>query len=497
MKRILALLLLAAMFCLFCGCESGEQAESAFSGATDFTEPITVPTTVPETKSVSTPTEEPESESPEAAFDDYTFRYEDQRNLDWERDVVYFARLYLGEHVVDGHPVLTSRNVSIINLDNVVTQQNFYDAALRDIFIQEVHGLLDRIPELTDVQITYGLARIVAILGDAHSCVYPDYVELFPFVVEQMEKDGHLGLYAVRIPGKYEDLIFSELIAINGIPVEAVVQRLMPYISTENEYWAMAKISGVFHDLRIADKDALQAAGIVGPEEDTAVFSFRKENGAVSDVTLEALDLDTGEYWNIHYAEQTPNAIGMLSYSQYGACNYFFEYLSEFNTIYIRLYNISQVAEYRLEDLLQDVQDAMIGLDIQKIVVDVRDNPGGYLDFADDVIEFLEEVNVQKVCILMNGGSFSGATVFPNRAREKLDNVTLIGTPAAQAPRFFAGASSYTLRKHDVYFTISGTYFGDAMEFEGDALMPDVLVYQSLDDYMYGVDTILLAALKQ
>ena len=469
MKKVLACFLVIVLTLVLCACGLEDHPETTIS--TEETEPVE--TTVPEV--------------PEAAFDSYEYRYEEERERAWEEDVVYLAQLYLGEYVVKGHPSITARLISITDMNNVVTQRYFYDPELRDTFIAAVNALIDQIPELTDDQITYELMRIVALLGDAHSTVYSNDSEYFPFIVEQMEQDGELGLYAVRLPETAGNLIFSRLVSINRISVEEVVERLTAYVSTENVYWAYTHIISSFNSMLIASKAALQAAGVVGLEEDTAVFGFETSNGEVSQLKLTALDLSTGEYGQISYINYTLPSMGFLSYSRYGATSYFYKYLELYDTMYIRLYDCSSDAGYRLSDLLEEVdQELRVIGTVGKIVVDVRNNPGGYVGFVDGLIKFLGEADAEDIFILTDNGSCSAATIFPSRARNRLDNVTIVGSHTAQTPNFFAGATYVDLRKHDVTFSISMSYFEGDPEFAGEALAPDILVYQNLDDYAPG-----------
>ncbi len=481
MKRIFVLIV--AILFLLSACEQKPTQET--------TEPTV--TTIPTTE----PTEPTVPEQPEPAFADYTYRYEDSRNSLWEQDVVYFAKLFLGELVVKGHPYLTARRISIMDMDNTVTQRYFYDPVLRDNFISEIYALIEDLPELTDQQIAYELRRIVAVLGDAHSQVYFANDELFPLVVEQMEDDGKLGLFVTRIPSAYQNLLLSRLVSINGIAAEEVLQRLRPYIPTENEYWADYCITSIFNEMLIACKSALQMVGIMG-EEDNAVFTFETADGQRTEVRLSALNISSGEYWNTNFSNATQNSMGFLSYNQYGETSYFYRYLELYDTMYLRLFDCSSDAEYRLSDLLEEMDQKLrvIGA-VDKVVVDVRGNPGGYVGFIDDLIDFLRQIDTQDIYILVDNGSFSAATIFPSRAKVKLDHVTIVGSHTAQAPNFFAGATSLSLRKHEVYFTISMTYFEGEAGFQGEALTPDILIYQNVDDYAMRVDTVLQTVLER
>lgn len=491
MNRIITALLAALLVFSLTACQTTQPPE-------ETTEPVTQETTEettaaePETEATEESTE-PEEQT---AFADYVYIYEDQRDLEWEEDIVYLAQMYLGEGPVKGHAMLVDTWYSVWDIDNRITTRYFYDADLRDTFISEIHALIARVPELTDVEIIYGLQSIVALLQDAHTSVHLPTGEFFPYAVQKMEHNGELGLYVTRIPQKHSNLLYARLTAINGIDVQEVRTRLGKYASAENEYYKDHKIYNLYYGGLIMDKTALQAAGIVGAEEDTAVFSFLTQDGEAVDVELEALS-QGAEYWSVGYVDCTPYARNFLSMSQYGDIKYFGTYLAEYDTYYIRLYNMQSETNNRLSQFLQEQTNEIKAVGgVSKLVIDVRQNPGGYGDFSNDVIDYISASGVDVCCILMDEGSCSAAVWFPYRAGEKLDNVVLVGTPAGQPPNFLAGSSSYyELLNHDVYFTISSSYFELGPGFEGDAVIPDILVYQNLEDYMKGIDTQLQTAL--
>lgn len=480
MKKGIAYLLAVLMVLSLTACRTDSPVET--------TDPTTTETVPPEETQLET-TESTEQE-PASAFDDYVYIHTDVRDLEWEEDIVYLAQMYLGEGPVKGHAALVNAWYSVRDIDGHITTRYFYEADLRDTFIGEIRALIEKVPELTDDQIVYEMQSIVALLKDAHTAVTLPTGEFFPYVVQQMEFDGELGLYVTRIPVQHSDLIYAELTAINGIDIQEVRERLGRYVSAENEYWKDHRIYSLYYNGLIMDKTALQAAEVVGLNEDTAIFSFLTLDGEAVEVELEALSQGT-EYWSLEYVNCTSYALGMLSMSQYSESKYFGTYLSEYDTYYIRLYSMKSETSNRLEQFLQEQTNEIKAVGgVSKLVIDVRLNPGGYGDFSDDMIEYMKEADVEACYILMDEGSCSAAVWFPYRAGEKLDNVVLVGTPAGQPPNFFAGSTSvYELRKHEVYFAISKTYLEMEMDFEGDAVMPDILVYQNLEDYMKGIDT--------
>ena len=424
-------------------------------------------------------------------FDDYFFIHTEQRDLDWEEDIVYLAKMYLGEGLVKGHPKLVNKWFTVYDKENRVTTRYFYDVALRDHFIAEIYKLIEDIPELTDSQIVFEMQRIVALLGDAHSTVNIPMGASFPFEVEQMESNGELGLYVTKIITQHDDLLYAELLEINGYSIDEVRALLGRFVSAENKYHVDMTI---FHKQMILDCSALQAAGIVGAEEDIAVFQFRTANGEIVEILLRAAE-DTSE---ADYVKRTQRIPEMLSMSKHGSCNYFGTYLSDDGAYYIRLYIMHSESEYRLQQFLWDCDKKIkqIG-SVDKLVIDIRMNPGGYQGFIFEMLDYLKESDFEQIYILTDGATSSASVWFSFFAQEEIETAIFVGTPTGQPPNFFAGsANMYELKNHDYRFTISVSYSEIEEYFEGTAVLPDVLVYQNLHDYIKGIDTQLEAALN-
>lgn len=490
MKK-LCLILLAFLLLFLCACAQEAPEETTVPTVAETTAAPTETTaqTVPETTEAALI-------QPEPVFDDYMYVHTDARDLAWEQDIIYMAKLYLGEQVVKGYPKLINQEVQVITADNWISMDVFYDEALREQFIQAVYDLIPRIPELTDTAVQYEMQRILALLEDSHGGMTMPIGEYFPFAVEQLEQAGELGLYVTMLPSAYEHLLLSKLEAINDIPAEDILEALIPYIPTENTYRAAYCATSVFQNGLIMDKIALQAIGVVGAEEDTARFRFLTDSGETVEIQLEALDLLNGEYSSLPRTGAMWTNMDFLSYSRMEETNYWFEYLPEQDALYIRFYQMIEEENLRIDAFLIQIRDQIRKLDgVSKTIIDLRDNPGGYTDLIKDFIKMMKDEAIGTPYVLINSGSFSAAVISPWYLKTNLEGTILVGTPAGQPINFFANATTVPLRNHDISVSIPYRYCVTDTEDTSDALMPDILVYPKLEDYAQGIDTILEAAL--
>ena len=426
----------------------------------------------------------------------YEYRYENQRDLAWEEDIVYFAQTMLGNDTVDGQPYLTTNTVEImpsdVGTDMISDYRSLYNEQMHQVFLNSVSILIDRITELTDMQIQYELRRIVCALEDCHSQVLVDRVARFPLAVECLESGGELGLYAVRLPADYEHLLYGKLVTVNDIPIEEVFLKMEPYLNGESSYGALAMFVNLTKGNYLARLEALQAAGIVPIGENTARFRFLTDSGE-EEITMDSIPV--GDEASFEVIDQNHAMHGFYSWSKYFEEDYFFEYFPEDDTLYIRLYSIPGSQSGKLSGFIGNIKKVVREQNgVSKTILDLRDNGGGTPATVQELTEFLKDSITGTKYILINEACFSASVSIPYYVRFGSENTCIVGVPAAQGPNSpYHNNQIYTMKNSGLRFYYSMGFVNMAPEYENDTLTPDILIYQNLDDYQNGIDTVLKA----
>lgn len=454
----------------------------------------TIPTTVAET---AAPTETvPAATKPAQAqvtYKNYECLYEG-RDAQWEEDVAYAAEMLLAKH-----PLFMDRFEYVYNskLDTYmfVNRNEYYDGELRQTFLTEIEALIDRIPELEDYEIRFELMRIVALLGDAHTCPSLEVENVFPLVFEKMESNGETGLYVVRAPQDRAELIYCKLVSINGIAVGDVMDRLRPYVSSENTYWEDARIYDNAFSSLLVNQDALRVTGVVSG--DSAEFEFIGEDGAAFSATIDVMPYEQAKEdgaWVDFFTQK----IGLFERQKDE--NYWYQVLSEENTLYMRFVQCFDMEGYSFDTFCQEVIGKMeAASQPMKLIIDLRKNTGGKypMDGYKDFLKSLRAVETAGIYVLVEGEVFSSGNAYAFSMRNSLKNAVFMGAPTGQPDASFGDISDsrWELPNSGLALTISKKYldWDDASEY--DALIPDVLIYQNLDDHKQGIDTVLEAAL--
>ena len=476
MRMIGCCLVLVTVLLVFAGCAGEGSAEippTETVAATEAAEPTELAATEPE----------------KIPFEDYEYLYTDERDRAWEEDVVFLAKVFLGVYPADGHPLLVDDEFTTYKTGAYIGLKNSFDKEKRSSFINQIMDLIDNIPTLSDAEIIYEMQRIIATLSDAHSSLTLPLTECFPFTVEEFYSDEGVELRIVRIPAEYREALYGKLVAINGVPIEDVIERLSEYISYENENIMMFHLTDLLYNAVLVRKEALQVIGVLGAEEDTVQLEVVTEQG--EHIVAEVPAVTQEENLEIKRVKGDWYSSDKFSLTSYQKTNYWHEYTEETGTLYVRFNREREMTQYRYSAFIEDIVSSVKESSPKKLIVDLRYNFGGNMSVSQDFIDAFLKMNFNQIYILIDGNSYSNAVTLATELHQKLPDSLLVGTPAGQSPNFFAAADSYKLPNSGYSFTVSDVYYSYWEDYPYDALMPDITVYQTLEDYKQGIDTVL------
>lgn len=462
---------------LLCGCT----AQSAETEA-----PTTPPTSQPvETQAVWVPYD--------GNSKHYTYFHTDERDRAWEEDVIFFGDSYLKEY-----PLLTPFPSRIEYGIEVEYIEDFYDEAMRLTFLEQINALIQQIPQLSDTEILYELQRMVAQLQDAHTSLNIEWKQIYPIGFQEFWEDGEAVFYVTVVPEKYDYALMCILTGINGIPLEEVIQQLSPYVSAENQYCLLHTLSGGSMYGVLSNRELLEITGIA--ENDRIIYNLQTDAGLTFDLKLNSADADTladmdlighthgGAYPEI-YAEAGENQ------------SYFYRWMKEDRMMYVRVNEFISMPEYSFfalgNDVIRELREAG---GVEKLVVDLRRNPGGYRFYGyQEFINALSRMEFDSLYVLIDEATFSGGILMASQIKSQFPDTVLVGTPAGQPPNFFASMNDedYVLPNSGVLCRMPTAFLCTMPDYEHDALMPDLIVYPTVRDYMLCIDTILEAVKAQ
>ncbi len=432
---------------------------------------------------------------------EYVYITTNARDRGWEEDIVYLADTLLNPN--SGHPKLTKRgcNISYLNglkdgyEDVAYAFDTLYDADQHEEFLRRINELLQSVGEKSDEELLLGCAEAVAILNDGHTYIqqyiFNENTRVFPLGLTPIYTDGVMHAYIDKAPVGKEDLLLCRLDAINGVPLSEIMEAFGRIISHENmnwvEYYALY-YSGIYMDSHLLNCAFLRYYGFLG-QEGSAVFSITDETGASRDVTLSSVSFKDYPSMVYYYPETEPDEEITLWKGATG--DVWYETLDGGKAFYVCILKCSDASDEKVRAALEEAKRSGT---VEKVILDFRGNGGGDLDTKGEIAKAMESIEAPGgKYVLIDGGSYSAAVIIPICLRRFCTDVVLVGEPAGMPPNgaFGGGAKLYSPNQHIIWSCAVRERYYAWPGNDDPALMPDITVYQTLEDYKKGIDTVL------
>lgn len=423
------------------------------------------------------------------SLEDYTYYYADGRELKWEEDVLYTAGVFLGEESLRGHPLLVNKEAQTLFTmeSSVVLYSLFYDESLRTQFLQDINDLIPRITELEDEQILLALQKAIAKLGDLNSYVHFPMERTYPIFFTAFSTDRGAEFRPVILPEESAQALLGKLVAINDVSVAEVTQKLMDYSSHENEYAATYFVSQF-----LSQPAYLEAIGITDGES-PVTFQFLDEEGQTV-----ALSLSPMKYADLKMEDLTDASAFSIRDKDH-SCNYWWEYLEKEQTLYIRFNLIEEDSSLNYKSFIEQLDQHLSQVPQTKtVIVDLRGNSGGdfQADLSIDLGKLLDQLSGTKSYVLLDGSSNNAAILLSSCLQQRSPSTVLVGAPGGQPVNIFDSFRTYKMPNSGQEFSMSDFFWFSDENDTNDALMPDIVLHQTVEDYAAGIDTALEAILS-
>ncbi|WP_430883391.1 hypothetical protein [Fusibacter sp. JL216-2] len=385
-----------------------------------------------------------------------------------------------------------SEDIEILSSSLKSIHKGLYDNISEEKFNSEMEFLKSNISNLDDQEMTIKIMKLIAGIGDGHTYVmYLDFLGESVLPIKFAWKNEKL--LCVNATPRYSNMLHSEIVSINGKPVDEIFTELMSLASGENDYrrtyiaLGLVRLPSVYEYLKqTANGDSINFTYKKKDVEETmlvdsVLYKEDQESKYILDNRINSITspLDSLLENPYSYEYDEDNKIMVLRYDQ---C---FDYDSTFR-------------EFNLEFWKAVEQN-----EVEKIVVDLRYNSGGDSELFNPFRIMLnrnkEFDNPDKLYVLIGNRTFSSANMTAIKM-EKLTNATLIGEPTGNAPNHYSdphGRNYITLPNSGIRFRCTDTFFELYPDYKYSYLMPDKLVKVKIDDYVTGTDSCYEYILEQ
>lgn len=455
-----------AVLCLLAAAACGNGAEPAPGPEAEDAEPE-LPVSAPE------PEEEPEA-APGPALS--------QRERDWIEDIEYLRTEYKTRHM-----------------------DPFY-LCPEEEFDWKLDQLKAKVGELSDVDIYCELQAVIAGMGDNHTRLYPSEAlteqmtsRQLPITTQPFGDHLYLSGYLEGYE-QFAPYLLKEIVAVNGIDIAYLERKMSDILNPFNEWYSKERFPFYW------DTAFLDWAGC--GYTDSYTLQILNENHEVQTIEVPIVTREEAreskvirpENWDRLFCGRSENQAEYIE-GENGGCVYM---------SYIKLDSVMEII--MLFDQAEDLIEAHP--ECGKLVLDLRFNSGGNGNRVPQIqtcAEQLSRLPVGQTYVITGGYTASGAIACMAIFQDVLDAV-VIGEPTGQFASFFHAmipSGQFVLPHSQCQGQISERWYEAEAEVDAyydedgrlypweSTILPDVYVYQDIEDIRQGKDSVIEWVLAQ
>lgn len=358
-------------------------------------------------------------------------------------------------------------------------------------FVRAARTLADRVPSLSDERIAVELQRLLALLGDGHSLLYPAPGPRVEF--RSLPLDVWLfpdGVVVVAGDGAAERLVGATIEAFGDLATDTVLARLAPYISRDNEIGLLA-----FPVLYLPLPMFLEAVG-VRLDQGRVPLRVRWPDGRRERVLLAAPAPRRAR----RALAPSPGAPPALAYRRMAEPHWMTR-LAPANVLYAQINAVADGPQQSLAAFASALRDSSRRAPPSAVVLDLRHNTGGDNLLLPPLLEAIDSIARQPsapaLWVVTGRSTFSAAQNLITRLERRIPELRFAGEPSMSSPNFTGEDRPLTLPYSGLTVSISDRYWQDsAADDTRPFIVPHLPVAVRRADWAAGRDPVLDAILR-
>ncbi|HUQ20520.1 MAG TPA: hypothetical protein VM099_12975 [Gemmatimonadaceae bacterium] len=381
---------------------------------------------------------------------------------------------------------------------------NMYHATSRASFDSAAKDLDERIPSLQRHEIIAGMMRIVAMVGDGHTNIYPSRDQVIGFhqlpVALYLFKDG---MFVRAADSAHADLVGARVVGIGDATIDDAYARAKPYIGRDNEmgakFWAPYLL--VMPEMLSAMK--------LSPSKDSARFELEKD-GTRRTVWLSSAGLvrmapaDTDMSWWrrtgwVDARDKSATADPLWLRMRPDSTLWWFTLLQGSRTGYAQINQVRNGDKESFEDFSEHLMTFVDTAKLEKLVIDMRLNRGGNGSLRKPLVRgLLKRPNINKPghLFILTGRSTWSASQFVLDDMSEFSDAMFVGEPSGSRGNAYGDSRQIKLPNSGITARASVFYWQDwHPEDTRPWIAPDIAAEMTFADYESDRDGALAAAL--
>lgn len=340
------------------------------------------------------------------------------------------------------------------------------------------------IPAMTDAEIKVGFMRLTRMMGDGHTHMMPSFFGMDGIVGAEFYQFKE-GLFVTGAAG--DGLAGARVVRIGEHGADEVMKALDAVVSQDNSMgllWIGPNL--------IRRPAILNGLGLI-PSPDALPLTLRDAKGAERSVTLRVSDDWRSRPWV--RARKETDAL----FDRNPESSYWFEALPDGRTVYFQFNAVMDQPGETLEAFTGRLFRFIDENPVERLVIDMRRNPGGNNFLSRPLIERLvksEKINRRGHLFVLTGRNTFSAAMCTAAWIERYTEAIFAGEPTGSRPNFVGETNILTLPYSGMRASISDLYWENSIAMDYRTwIAPEIYVPPTFEAYRSGRDPALEAVL--
>lgn len=372
-------------------------------------------------------------------------------------------------------------------------------------FTRQILELKNNLEEYDQFMIAVNIAKIIASFKDAHTALMMPSMRFIPFIFYWFEE----GIYVVDATQGYEDFLHRKVTHINEIAIEEIIQKITEIIPHENPSFLKSQLpkylssAEVLYGLEIIDNFDEVELIVEGRNGKTAKViaatckSFAFQRSMIGSEIHSTEDIPFTE--GVPLTDDISSTASIPLFRQNKDKNFWSHFLESQNTMYLNYNSCKDRINISVKDFCADLLDYIDKNQIQKLIVDLRNNLGGDSSLLDPFIEDLS--NNQKmnkrgnIFVIIGRDTFSSALLNAYALKNKTAAI-FIGEATGGKPNCYGEVSYLQLKNSELKIRYSTEYYETIKDDGQESFFPDIACKVTFADYIVSRDRCMESVLS-
>ncbi len=363
-------------------------------------------------------------------------------------------------------------------------------------FQKALQALDADIPRLNDDEIVVRLAQIGAKVQDGHSGL--ELMELpgdlhIPMLFAQYPD----GIYVRAASPEYAEAVGGRLVMVGSATIEEAMKRIDTITPMDPNNTGQQTVWGAC--LYLNYPMVLHGLGLAASNQ-AADFVIEKQ-GRRQTVTMRA-SVPAGQWYLFNppsdWVDARPASVPAPLWIQHANQPYWFTYLPEHQAVYFQFNGVMNANDESLEQFASRLAPAINQNNVDRLVIDMRNNPGGNNTLLRPLLVTLISSKLNHrggMYCITSPRTFSAAQNFVNRL-ESYTDVIFVGEPTGENVNLYGDAATIELPHSHLGMAVSHLWWQDKDPRDNrTATFPELSSVMSFQDYVAGRDPVLQLAL--